>query len=118
MLTLLRPFLVPILVAVFGLAGIGIQTWRLHSAQLEIAETGRLLDAAVHVRDEALAANSGLVQRIATQNQAIASLATQGQVKEKAAQKASQAVLMRPAPKIEGHGPDVMNRFVRELFGD
>lgn len=117
-LAFLRPYLIPLGIALAGLLCVSVQTWRLHSAQTEIAETGRLLDAAIHTRDSAIAANAGLMQRITAQNQAVANMATQGQAKEKTAQKAAVKVLARPAPKIEGHGPEVMNQFIQALFGD
>lgn len=117
-LAFLRPYLIPLGIAVAGLVCVSVQTWRLHSAQAEIAETGRLLDAAVAVRDAAVAANAGLMQRITAQNQAISNLATQAQAKQQTAQKAAQKALARPAPVIEGHGPEVMNQFVKALFGD
>lgn len=96
----------------------GIQTWRLHSARVEIAEQGRLLDAAEAARDQAIAANQALGQRITAQNQAIANLAAKGQEAEKRAQAASRKILAKPVPKVTGHGPDAMNAFMKELFSD
>jgi predicted Holliday junction resolvase-like endonuclease len=88
----------------------------LESAETKILTTGSERDQAKLARDMALAANNGLVARLATQNQAIASLAAAGQAKDKAAQAASKAVLARKAPVVDGHGPAVMNEFIRRVF--
>lgn len=98
------------------LTGWGVQTWRLHSAHTLIAETARSLDAALHARDEAVAANASLSHALATQNAAVASLATQGAAREKVALKAATSVLAKPMPVIAGHGPMAMNAFMREVF--
>lgn len=99
-------------------AGWGAQTWRLHSAQALIAETSRSLDAALHARDEAVAANASLSHALAIQNAAVASLAAQGQAREKVAQKAAQSVIEKPMPVIAGHGPVAMNAFMHQVFGE
>lgn len=95
----------------------GVQTWRLHSAQTQLAEQGRALDAALHARDDALATNKGLADNITAQNKAYADLVATSGLKEKTAQRAGEDMLRRPMPVIPGHGPDTMNAFVQHVFG-
>lgn len=99
-------------------AGWGVQTWRLHSSQTLIAQTARSLDAALNVRDEALAKNASLSHALATQNAAVASLAAQGQANELRAKTAAMAMLAKPMPIIAGHGPIAMNGFMQQVFGE
>lgn len=111
--------------AVVGLflVAVGVQTWRLHSAQIAIAESQAALaqmqadrDIVKSQRDQAIAANASMMRRIEAQNKSIAALQAAGQAREVKALDAARQVLSA-APKISsGHGPDAMNQWAKEFL--
>ena len=100
----------------------GIQTFRLHlannslaDAKQELSIVEQKLGKAEAIRDEVLAKNTTYEARINSQNQAIASLAAQGQAKNEAADTVAKAILSRPMPRmpvVSGKPAEAMNSFI------
>lgn len=108
------PGLSPLTYAAAGLAlllliGCGVQTWRLHTRDAELAAAvadNAHLQAQEH---ELEAANQDWAAKSATQSAAVQALAKLANDAQAAGQKRVAAVLARPVAVPEGHGPAVLN---------
>lgn len=108
------PGLSPLTYAAAGLAlllliGCGVQTWRLHTRDAELAAAvadNARLQAQAHDLE---AANQDWAAKSATQSAAVQTLAKLANDAQAAGQKRVAAVLARPVAVPEGHGPAVLN---------
>lgn len=118
----------PIIFALLVVAGVtalaaGIQTWRLHTARAELAESRQDLaevkadrSAVLAQRDEALAANGALQRSLQAQSQAVSALKAAADESETKALAAARATLRKPFTPPAGNGHLAMNAWLRDTF--
>lgn len=94
------------------LGAIGAQTWRLHSAQADLAVTQAALSVAESTRDQLRVANAGLADQIAQQSAAMQALADEGKKRTTAAAIVARKTLAAPIKVPDGHGPEVLNAWL------
>lgn len=119
----------PIIFTLLVVAGIvamaaGIQTWRLHGARVDLAESRQELaevkadrSAVLVQRDQALAANGALQRSLQAQSQAVAALKAAADEHETKALAAARATLRKPFTPPASNGHLAMNAWLREQFG-
>lgn len=107
------------IVLVIVLILLGFKWYEAHSLQRELTETTTKLDKAKadiavlqSQRDGLAAANRDFVRAVAAQNDAIAKLKAEGEARQARAAAAARAALADRAPLPEGHGPEIMNRWL------
>lgn len=106
------------------IVSLGITIWQNHSLETDLARSQAEAvalkadrDAVLAQRDEAIAANAAAARVLDAQSRAVATMKRAAEARQTTAGAAARVILAEKPALPEGHGPAVMNSWMREQFG-